>query len=455
MKHEGKVDKTDEQKNSDEVEELEEGKPPRHIHSFLWYQKPTDLLRVLFHFNSCMPGYMEESNDCGTGLKGMFQFEPNKNGVKDTRPTYAGKYCGIHDAHEPDSHAEVIRYKRTIGDSAYASDCGHMKVADQTPEIFGFDEGAFFAIDSAKADMVVKLFGHKYLCFDYDLLLSRMSPTDLLLYEECVEKNSKYDAESKAPRDLRSYQKLLTAKRLLYIEPIADKIHRYASYAFEQYGSEHGPFYNAIEGVFDNSPAVNRYQLALDVYTMPLYGPSKTRRIPFLYGPSNSGKSTLFKGIKKLFHGAFAVPVKNDPKYFYGNLKGGHKTVFIWDDFYMPGYGDYAEMLNAFEGEEGHVYRCMSAIETPSAPIKYFVTSPDLLTLRVRKRRKKSKRPIKRRKKAFRSIRRKRRRSGLRTKRKPIIFTIDSQSMGPFRSSQSSPMSGIIPARTSFASGSC
>jgi hypothetical protein len=79
VKHEGTRDNDDDTSDDDEQsDEPEEDKPPHHIHAFVWYQKPTDLLRALIHFNSCMPGYMERSRDCGTGLKGTLKFDETK-----------------------------------------------------------------------------------------------------------------------------------------------------------------------------------------------------------------------------------------------------------------------------------------------------------------------------------------------------------------------------------------
>ena len=74
---------------------------------------------------------MEDTRDSGIGLKGTFEFTPGLYG--ETSPCWAAHYCGIRDEHEIGSYAEVLKYKRIEGDSAYASGCGHLKQADAQP----------------------------------------------------------------------------------------------------------------------------------------------------------------------------------------------------------------------------------------------------------------------------------------------------------------------------------
>jgi hypothetical protein len=359
---------------TDPADEPEEAKPPNHVHAFVFYEKLTDLFQVVKHFDALMPGYMEECNDSGIGMKGTFDFRTGKyNNEQD--PTWASKYCGIREYHEADSYEEVLKYRRDTGDSDLAAECGHIKTADATPEIYGFEEGALFPVESRLAKQVVMELGHKYLCFDLDVLLKRMNHTDRLLFKGRVINNGNYKIDSAGPADLRIMRKYLAASGSLPIEPMEEKIRRYATLAsLQSEPGEYGTYYNAIEGVFQNSPDVNECKFAHDVYTMLVHGPSKMRKVPFLYGDSNSGKTTVLKGIKGLFNGAFATPVKNDSKYLYGDLKGGNKQVFLWDDFFCPSGDSFYDMLNAFEGLEGHTYRVMNGIEAPSVPIKFFCT---------------------------------------------------------------------------------
>jgi hypothetical protein len=147
------------------AEDAEEAKPPNHIHAIVWYNEPTNKLKLVQHLHAQMPGYMEESKDSGIGLKGTFDFKEGKYG--ETTPGWAAHYCCIRDEHEPDSYADVLKYKRIQGDSAYAS-FGHLKTADAAPEIYGFELGTLFPILSRQASKAVKELGHKYLCFDFD-----------------------------------------------------------------------------------------------------------------------------------------------------------------------------------------------------------------------------------------------------------------------------------------------
>jgi hypothetical protein len=66
------------------AEDTEEAKPPNHIHAFVWYDEPTDLLTVVKHLHAQMPGYMEDTRDSGIGLKGTFEFTEGKYGPRIT-----------------------------------------------------------------------------------------------------------------------------------------------------------------------------------------------------------------------------------------------------------------------------------------------------------------------------------------------------------------------------------
>jgi hypothetical protein len=357
-------------------DDMEEAKPPNHIHVFAWYNEPTDLLTIVEHLHAQMPGYMEPSKDSGIGLKGTFEFTPGKYG--ETNTSWAAHYCGIRDEHEPDSYAEVFNYKRIEGDSPYASGCGHLKTADASPLVYGFNLGTLFPLESRQASQVVKELAHKYLCFDLDLLIRRLDDVDRQHYKALVMNNNNYRSSTTGPSDLKEVRVFLESGGSLPVEPMEQKILRYASASFEEHGPGKGPFYRAIEGVFDNSPHIDKHALARDLYAALVYGPSKMRKVPFLWGDSNSGKSTVLKAIKDLM--PTAVPVKNDSKFTYGNLACGTKEAFIWDDFLLPSFGDFHELLSAFEGEKGHPYRVMRDVVTYPVPIKFFVTCEKLPT---------------------------------------------------------------------------
>ena len=355
------------------AEDTEEAKPPNHIHAFVWYDEPTDLLTVVKHVHAQMPGYMEDTRDSGIGLKGTFEFTPGLYG--ETNPCWAAHYCGIRDEHEIDSYAEVLKYKRVEGDSAYASGCGHLKQADAAPEIYGFEPGTLFPIESRQASKVVKELGHKYLCFSFERLVRELIPFDLEVYQDRVMGNSTYKTAS-ASNDLHDMQLYLDAKGLLSIEPMEDKIQRYAAAALDEQGDDRGPYYRAIEGVFDNSPHIDKHALSKAVYNMLIHGPSKQCRVPFLYGDSNSGKSTVLDAIKLLV--PTATHVSGDKP--YDDLRGGTKDHFIWDDFHQPVGAAFHDMLSAFEGLPGHCYRVMYGSYVPAKPVAYFVTCEHLPT---------------------------------------------------------------------------
>jgi hypothetical protein len=270
----------------------------------------------------------------------------------------------------------VIKYKRIEGDSAYASGCGHLKTADASPLVYGFKLGTLFPLESRQASQVVKELAHKYLCFDLDLLIHRFDDVDRQHYKALVMNNSNYRRPTTGPSDLKEVRVFLESEGSLPVEPMGQKIGRYAFASLEEHGPGKGPFYKAIEGVFENSPHIDKRALARDLYSVLVGGPSKMRKVHFLWGDSNSGKSTVLKAIKDLM--PTAVPVKNDPKFTYGNLVSGTKEALLWDDFLCPTGGDFHDMLNAFEGLKGHSYRVMRGIVTPVVPIKFFVTCEKL-----------------------------------------------------------------------------
>jgi hypothetical protein len=200
-----------------------------------------------------------------------------------------------------DSYAEVLKYKRVQGDSDYASGCGHLKTADALPLVYGFAIGTLFPLESRQASQVVKELAHKYLCFDLDLLIRRFDHVDRQHYKALVVGNNNYRSSTTGPSDLQEMRLFLESEGSLPVEPMAEKINRYAAASFDEHGPGNGPFYNkAIEGVFENSPHIDKSAVARDLYNTLVHGPSKIRKAPFLWGDSNSGKTTVLKAIKKL-----------------------------------------------------------------------------------------------------------------------------------------------------------
>ena len=94
--------------------------------------------------------------------------------------------------------------------------------------------------------------------------------------------------------------------------------------------------YNAAaENIFNaNAGTVCRKQLAGGIRDVLVNGPTKTYPVPFLVGPSNSGKSTLMYPFDDLFH---PKRVLHKPAlgstFGLRNLVGGAKRFIFWDDF--------------------------------------------------------------------------------------------------------------------------
>ena len=89
----------------------------------------------------------------------------------------------------------------------------------------------------------------------------------------------------------------------------------------------------AVEDIFQkNSACVCRNDLAVALRNIIVGGPSKTTRVPFLVGPSNSGKSTLVYPIDDAFTPR-KVMHKPAPGSTFALRNITEKRFIFWDDF--------------------------------------------------------------------------------------------------------------------------
>ena len=91
----------------------------------------------------------------------------------------------------------------------------------------------------------------------------------------------------------------------------------------------------AVQQIFErNAQTLNWRALALAMRDILCHGPKKTTRVPFLVGPSNSGKSTLLYPLDDLFQ---PRRVHHKPalgsNFGLRNLCTGKKRFIFWDDF--------------------------------------------------------------------------------------------------------------------------
>lgn len=91
----------------------------------------------------------------------------------------------------------------------------------------------------------------------------------------------------------------------------------------------------AVEGIFSrNASSFDVRELAAALRDVVVVGPKKTTRVPFLVGPSNSGKSTVIYPFDDLY-----TPKRVLHKPALGstfglrNLANGTKRFILWDDF--------------------------------------------------------------------------------------------------------------------------
>jgi len=95
------------------------------------------------------------------------------------------------------------------------------------------------------------------------------------------------------------------------------------------------PYHKAAEEIFTrNRATVDRNALAAALRDILVHGPKKTTKVPFLIGPSNSGKSTLVYPFDDIF-----TPQRVLHKPALGssfglrNLCTGKKRFIFWDDY--------------------------------------------------------------------------------------------------------------------------
>lgn len=99
------------------------------------------------------------------------------------------------------------------------------------------------------------------------------------------------------------------------------------------HGEDHCGYRQAVEDIFQkNSASVCRNDLAAALRKIIVGGPSKTTRVPFLVGPSNSGKSTLVYPIDDLFTPR-RVLHKPAPGSTFALRNITEKRFIFWDDF--------------------------------------------------------------------------------------------------------------------------
>ena len=95
------------------------------------------------------------------------------------------------------------------------------------------------------------------------------------------------------------------------------------------------PYKEALQDIFHRNRATVDYaELAAALRDIIVKGPTKTTRVPFLVGPSNSGKSTIVYPFDDLFSPARVLhkPALGS-SFALRNLAGGHKRFIFWDDF--------------------------------------------------------------------------------------------------------------------------
>lgn len=91
----------------------------------------------------------------------------------------------------------------------------------------------------------------------------------------------------------------------------------------------------AVDEIFRrNSGSVDQRELAAALRDILVHGPTKTTRVPFLVGPTNSGKSTIVYPFDDLFT---RPRVLHKPAlgstFGLRNLAGHNKRFIFWDDF--------------------------------------------------------------------------------------------------------------------------
>ena len=344
-----------------------EDKPKNHLHAYVRYTKLTTLLLVTRHLHASFPGFTEVDTSSSIGFKSTIDYQKT---LSMCGSGWAAAYCGIRVEHADDSYPDQLRYTATPGDHELASGHGHLKTADEHP-IYTLEPSEMYPSFSKKANRVMQLLGEKYMTFDFKELERKLSPEDRELYKECISLNAHYEVTSKGNRDLQQRQRDLRNAGNLKEEPMEHKLRRLAAD-----GEKTGEFYVALEEIrLRNAENVNFRQLATDVYNMLVTRPSKSTRVPYIFGESNSGKSCLLRAVEYLTPTAKKSTSK---EFFYDGLKGGDKRAFIWEDFFPPSKrgGEFQFMLNAFEGDSV-VFNVKGAqvVNERENPVKFFVTA--------------------------------------------------------------------------------
>ena len=112
----------------------------------------------------------------------------------------------------------------------------------------------------------------------------------------------------------------------------------------------------AVQTIFDaNSQSLSPTKLAADIRAIMLAGPSKTTPVPFIVGPTNSGKTTLVAPLNQLFgtKNVFHKPALNC-KFALRNILKPNMRLIYWDDYRPVEYAEktveVSTVLSLFQG---------------------------------------------------------------------------------------------------------
>ena len=121
------------------------------------------------------------------------------------------------------------------------------------------------------------------------------------------------------------------------------------------------PYATAVQDIFAHNKAVlSPHRLAASLRRVLLHGPSKTCRVPFFIGPSNTGKSTLLYPFDDLFSPkqVFHKPALGSTFALRNIVK--NKRFIFWDDFRPVEFAHketvpVATFLSLFIGKETEI----------------------------------------------------------------------------------------------------
>ena len=90
----------------------------------------------------------------------------------------------------------------------------------------------------------------------------------------------------------------------------------------------------AIDDFFEKNPKFDRGWLAASLRNIIVKGSQKTVRVPFIIGPSNSGKSTYFNPIDPVFGKKRVIhrPPETSPYGLTQLLRPGMRFIY-WDEY--------------------------------------------------------------------------------------------------------------------------